>query len=254
MRNVPINDKERIDDLQVPLKNGKSLCVIQNPDYFCFGVDAVLLADFAKIPKNAVVADMGCGCGVIPLLIAAKTEASHITGIEIQSEVAEMAQRSVALNGLEDKISVINADIKRFEGSGVFDVITCNPPYKEGGGGLKNPNKYLAVARHEVCCTLSDVIKTAARLLKPGGKLNIIHRPERLADIICGMRKNGLEPKRIRFVHPAPYKTATMVLIEGAKGGRPKLFSEPPLYIHDQNGEYSDEINRIYGKTKDKPE
>lgn len=250
MKKIKITADEHIDDLQVPLENGKSLCVIQNRNYFCFGVDAVLLANFAKVGKGAVVADLGCGCGVIPLLLAAKTNASHITGVEIQQEVAQMAMRSVSLNNLESKITIQNDDLKTFGKSAVFDVVTCNPPYKEVGGGLENPNRNLAVARHEICCTLKDVIQSALRLLKTGGKFNIIHRPERLADIICSMREHKLEPKRIRFVHPLPYKTATMVLIEGVKGGRPKLLFEPPLYVYKAKNEYSDQILEIYGKNQ----
>lgn len=246
MKNTLLHQNERVDDLQIRMKNGKSVCVIQNPNYFCFGMDAVLLAGFARIPKNANVADLGCGCGVIPLILAAKTDAGHITGLEIQTEIAQMAQRSVKLNGLEDKVTIQNVDFTKCNNPSSFDVITCNPPYKEKGGGLENPNIHLAIARHEICCTLRDVIKTSALLLKPCGKLNIIHRPERLADLICIMREYNIEPKRIRFVYPKTYKTAVSVLLEGTKGGRPKMFFEPPLYIYNENGEYSDDVLEIY--------
>jgi tRNA1Val (adenine37-N6)-methyltransferase len=246
LKNYLICKNERVDDLQVPLKNGKTLCIIQNPDYFCFGIDAVLIANFARVPKNALVADLGCGCGVIGLLIAAKTEAAHVTGLEIQSDIADMARRSVRLNGLDEKVAIENIDFNYYNKASAFDVVICNPPYKEIGGGLRNPNLHLAIARHEVCCTLCDVIKTSSRILKPGGKLNLIHRPERLADIICKMRENGIEPKRIRLVHPHYNKKPMSVLIEGAKGGRPKLLFEPPLYVYDNNNQYTDEIIRMY--------
>ncbi|MCK9479902.1 MAG: tRNA1(Val) (adenine(37)-N6)-methyltransferase [Firmicutes bacterium] len=248
MKTFFIYPNERIDDLQIPLENGAFVRIIQNPKYFCFGIDAVLLANFAHVPKAATVADLGCGCGVIPLIIAAKTNAKHIVGLEIQAEIAQMAQRSVKLNNLEEKITIENVDLREYKNKSIFDVVTCNPPYKEQGGGLKSRNIYHAIARHEILCTLNDVIKTAAQLLKPNGRLNMIHRPERLADIICSMRENKIEPKRLRFVHPKPSKTATSLLIEGIKGGAPKVFLEPPLYVYNENGEYSNEIKVIYNK------
>ena len=143
MKNYLICKNERVDDLQVPLKNGKTLCIIQNPDYFCFGIDAVLIANFARVPKNALVADLGCGCGVIGLLIAAKTEAAHVTGLEIQSDIADMARRSVRLNGLDEKVAIENIDFNYYNKASAFDVVICNPPYKEIGGGLRNPNLHL---------------------------------------------------------------------------------------------------------------
>ncbi|GHV44964.1 hypothetical protein FACS189492_2030 [Clostridia bacterium] len=239
---------ERVDDLQIPLEDGRSLRVIQNPEYFCFGVDAVLLANFATVPKQARIADLGCGCGVVGLLIAAKTEAKQVDGVEIQRSVADMARRSVALNGLDRKITVTCADLKGFGQAAAYDVVTCNPPYKEARGGLVSPNKYVAAARNEIFCTVADVAAASARLLKPGGRLNLIHRPERLVDVVCALRAAGIEPKRVRFVHPHADKAATMVLIEGARGGKPKLKTEPPLFIYDLDGRYSHEINRIYGK------
>ena len=248
MSNDFVLPHERVDDLQL---NG--LRLIQNPSGFCFGIDAVLLSDFAKgsVKKNSRVLDLCTGNGIVPILLSAKTSAAHICGIEIQSEVAEMAQRSVRLNGLEEKISIADGDLKKAPelfGKSVFDNITCNPPYKENMGGLKNAADTLTIARHEIFCTLGGIVDAAAALLKPGGKLAMIHRPERLADIICLMRGARIEPKRLRFVHPSAGKTATMILIEGAKHGRPKLLLEPPLYVHDESGEYTDEINRIYGR------
>ncbi|NLB81157.1 MAG: tRNA1(Val) (adenine(37)-N6)-methyltransferase [Clostridiaceae bacterium] len=242
MENKLVLQHERVDDLQIALSNGKNLCIIQNPKYFCFGLDAVLLANFARIPKNAEVADIGCGGGVIPLILAAKTNAKHIIGLEIQEDVAQMAQRSVKLNDLDNRITIEAVDIKQYVNPAYFDVLTCNPPYKEKGSGLKNPNLHHAIARHEICCTLADIIKAASQLLKPNGRLNIIHRPQRLVDIICTMREYKIEPKRIRFVYPKPHKVATSLLIEGIKNSNPNLLFEPPLYIYDENGNYTLEL------------
>lgn len=248
MNNFKINENERIDDLQLD-----GLRLIQNPDWFCFGVDAVLLSDFAlkSIKKNNSVLDLCCGNGIVPILLSAKSPAAHITGIEIQPPVADLAARSVKMNGLDEKIDIVCGDLReavKIFGKCSFDTISCNPPYKEAHGGLKNSDDIVTAARHEIFCTLRDVIEVSEQLLKPYGKLVLIHRPERLADILCIMREMRTEPKRIRFVHPSCGKTATMILVEGAKHGNPKLFLEPPLYIHDENGNYTEEINRIYGR------
>ncbi len=248
MNDVLIKANERVDDLQLG-----GLSIIQNPDWFCFGVDAVLLTDFAKksIKKNSNVLDLCTGNGIVPLLLAEKSSASHITGVEIQAPVAEMANRSVVLNSLTDKIDIIcddlNNSVERF-GKCSFDNITCNPPYKEAAGGLKNDADRVTIARHEIFCTLEDIIRVSAQLLKPYGKLTMIHRPERLVEIICLMREARLEPKRLRFVHPSAGKTANMILIEGAKYGNPKLFLDPPLYVYGEDGNYSAEIDEIYGR------
>ena len=249
MNNVTVHPYERIDDLQTP--NGMHL--IQNPDWFCFGVDAVLLSDFAAKsikPQNRVL-DMCCGNGIVPVLLSEKTFASRIDGIEIQPQVAEMAGRSVMLNKLCERVHITEGDLKKaadIYGKAVFDAVTCNPPYKEASGGLKNLTDTVTIARHEILCSLEDIIISAEKVIKPGGKLFLIHRPERLADILFLMRVARIEPKRLRFVHPSPAKTATMILVEGAKHGRAKLFLDPPLYVHDENGNYTDEINRIYGR------
>ncbi len=245
-----IHSYERVDDLQLG-----SLKIIQNPNWFCFGVDAVLLTDFAinSIKKDAKVLDLCSGGGIIPILLSYKSQASHITGLEIMPEVEEMAERSIKLNSLTDKVKMVCGDLKdgvTLFGKGSFDNITCNPPYKEAVGGLKNKSDIVTIARHEVLCTLEDIISVSAELLKPYGKLAMIHRPERLIDIITLMKKYKIEPKRLRFVHPSPSKTATMILIEGAKLQKPKLFLEPPLYVHNEAGEYTEEINRIYGRSK----
>lgn len=243
-----MREGERLDDLQLA-----GLSLIQNPKWFCFGVDAVLLSDFAakNVKKGAKVLDLCTGNGIIPVLLTAKTAAESICGVEIQEKVAEMAKRSVLLNGLEERVKIVAGDLKdapNVFGKAVFDNITCNPPYKEVFGGAKNAEDTVSVARHEIFCTLEDVVAASGSLLKSGGKLCMIHRPERLVEIICLMRKYGMEPKRLRFVHPSPYKTATMIMIEGARGGRVKLHLDAPLYVHDEEGNYTEEINRIYGR------
>lgn len=239
---------ERLDDLQLG-----GIKIIQNPNWFCFGTDAVLLADYASksIKKGAVTLDMCTGNGIIPLLLSQKSCSDTICGIEIQDNIAEMAQRSVTLNNLDSKIKIISGDLKEAErlfGKRSFTNITCNPPYKESGGGLTNKSDPATLARHEILCSLEDIIRVSSILLEPYGKLCMIHRPERLADIICLMRQYKIEPKRLRFVHPLPSRTATMILIEGAYCGRPKLFLDPPLYVYKDTNVYSDEINRIYGR------
>ncbi len=249
MNNVTVHPYERIDDLQTP----SGYRIIQNPDWFCFGVDAVLLADFAArtIKPKTRVLDMCTGNGIVPVLLAEKTKETFIDGIEVQEAVAEMANRSILLNDISDKVKITYGDLKNSQnifGKSQFDAVTCNPPYKENFGGLKNSTDAVTVARHEILCNLEDIITSAEAVLKPSGKLYLIHRPERLADILCLMRKYRIEPKRLRFIHPSHAKTATMILVEGAKHGGVKLFLEPPLYVHNEDGSYTDEINEIYGR------
>lgn len=237
---------ERIDDLQY-----KGFMLIQNPKEFCFGVDAVLLANFPKVKKGAKVLDLGTGTGIIPVLIAAKTGAKQIEGIEIQPYLAEMAQRSVKLNKIEDRVKIINEDLKNsinFLPLGSYDIITCNPPYKDRGTGIVNPEDGKAIARHEIKCTLEDTISVSSKLLNFGGKLCMIHRPHRLADIICLMRKYSIEPKRLRFIYPKKDKPPSMILIEGARGGNPELKVMEPLFVFDESGDYSKEIYEIYDR------
>lgn len=246
MSEVKINPWERVDDLQLD-----GLRLIQNPNWFCFGVDAVLLSDFSakSIKKGNRVLDLCTGNGIIPILLSSKSDAGEICGVEILEPVAELAKRNVLMNCLEEKIKITADDLNNavcIFGKGSFDNISCNPPYKENKGGIKNADDIITAARHEVFCTLEEIIDVSEKLLKPYGKLTMIHRPERLADIICLMRERRIEPKRLRFVHPSPDKTATMILIEGAKHQKPKLFLEPPLYIYDNEGNYSEEIERIY--------
>lgn len=243
---MDLKNNERIDDLQRKLPDGRELKIIQNPDWFCFGIDAVLLSGFADIKQGDTVMDLGTGTGIIPLLLVAKTEASQIDALEIQAEVAEMAQRSIQLNGLENKINIINADLVGFKTSQQYNAVTCNPPYKMADTGLVNPGDKLKISRHEVCCTLHDVISTASRILKPMGRFFMIHRPERLADIMFEMRTLKLEPKRIRYVHSDALKPPVMVMVEGRKCAKPYIKTEPPLVIYNKDGSYTDEVLKIY--------
>lgn len=240
-----LKENERIDDLQ---RNGYR--IIQNPDRFCFGMDAVLLAGFAGAKEGSTVLDMGTGTGILPILMEARTKAAHLTGLEIQEESADMARRSVALNGLEDKITIVTGDIKEagslFDAAS-FDVITCNPPYMIGQHGLVNPEDAKAIARHEILCTLEDVIGQAARLLRPGGNFFMVHRPFRLTDIIALLRQYRLEPKRMQFVYPFVDKEPNMVLVEANRGGKPRMKVEKPLIIYKEPGVYMPEIYELYG-------
>lgn len=243
---MELYENERIDDLQRKLPDGNDLRIIQNKNWFCFGIDAVLLADFAGVRKNNKVMDLGTGNGIIPLLLAAKTAASCIDGLELQTDVAEMAKRSVRINNLETKINIISGDIVDYHSALQYDVVVCNPPYKSADTGLTNPNEKLRIARHEVKCNLKDIIKTASKLLKPYGRFALIHRPERLVDIICDMRELNVEPKRIRYIHSYEGESPAMVLVEGQKCAKPYIKTEPPLIIYNRDGSYTDEVNKIY--------
>lgn len=242
---VLIKENERIDDLQ---RNGYR--IIQDPDRFCFGMDAVLLSGFATAKKGDKVLDMGTGTGIIPILMEAKTDAEHLTGLEIQPESADMALRSVQLNDLQDKISIVTGDIKEAKNlfpKASFQVITSNPPYMIGQHGLVNPHSEKAIARHEVLCTLEDVIENAAALLVPGGHFYMVHRPFRLAEIMTTLVKYRLEPKRMQLVYPYIDKEPNMVLIEAARGGKSRLQVEKPLIVYEKPGVYTPEIYDVYG-------
>lgn len=242
---VELRENERIDDLQ---RNGYQ--IIQNPEKFCFGMDAVLLSGFVRVKPGARVLDLGTGTGIIPLLVEAKTQAMHISAIEIQEESADMARRSVQLNGLEDKIDIVTGDLReaeKFFDAASFDVVTCNPPYMIGQHGLTNPDAPKAIARHEILCTLEDVVRTAAKLLKPGGYFCMVHRPFRLAEIIRVMTEYKLEPKRMKLVYPYIDKEPNMVLIEGCRGGKPRMTVEKPLIVFKEPNIYTDEITDVYG-------
>ena len=218
MNNVTCGEDERIDDLQ---RNGYR--IIQKKKGFCFGMDAVLLSGFAQVKEGEVAVDLGTGTGIIPILLEAKTKGKHFTGLEIQEEVAEMAERSVRLNQLEARVDIVRGDIKeasRLFGKASFDVVTSNPPYMNDNHGLKNPELPKAIARHEVFCTLDDVCREASLLLKSGGRFYMVHRPHRLAEIITALKTYKLEPKRMKLVHPFADKEANMVLIEAVRGGK----------------------------------
>lgn len=242
---VVLKENERIDDLQ-----RNHYRIIQDPERFCFGMDAVLLSGFAKAKEGDNVLDLGTGTGIIPILMEAKTRATHFTGLEIQSESADMAARSVKLNHLEEKIEIVIGDIKEavsLFGAASFDVVTCNPPYMTEHHGLTNPKAPKAIARHELLCTLEDVISQAARLLKPGGNFYLVHRPFRLADIIVLLRQYKMEPKRMKMVYPFINKEPNMVLIEANRGGRARMSVEKPFIVYREPGVYTDEIYDIYG-------
>ena len=242
---LELKDEERLDDLQ---RNGYQ--IIQKKDGFCFGMDAVLLSGFAAVKPGEKAIDLGTGTGIIPILLEAKYEGEHYTGLEIQDEVAEMAARSVALNHLEEKVSIVKGDIKeasRLFGAASFDVVTSNPPYMNDAHGLKNPDLPKAIARHEVLCTLDDVAREAAKLLRPGGRFYMVHRPHRLIEIITALTKYKLEPKRMKMVHPFVDKEANMVLIEAVRGGKSMIKVEAPIVVYREPGVYTQEIYDIYG-------
>ena len=236
---------ERIDDLE---RNGYQ--IIQNREKFCFGMDAVLLSGFARAYKNERVLDLGTGTGIIPILMEAKTEGEHFSALEIQTESVDMARRSVELNHLEEKIEIVQGDIcqaSEIFGKGTFQVVTCNPPYMRDNHGLKNPNLPKAIARHEVLCTLQDVVREASAVLKQSGRFYLVHRPQRLIEIISVLVSYHLEPKRMQFVHPYADKEANMVLIEAVKGGKSMLKLEEPMIVFEEKGVYSKQIQKIYG-------
>ena len=242
---IDLKENERIDDLQ-----RNHLRIIQKTDGFCFGMDAVLLSGFAAVKPGERVLDLGTGTGIIPILLSAKTEGEHFTGLEIQEEIAGMAKRSVSMNGLEKKIEIVNGDIKeasRIFGAASFDVVTTNPPYMNDAHGLKNPTEVKAISRHEVLCTLEDVVREGAKVLKHGGRMYMVHRPHRLIEILNTMTKYRLEPKRMKLVHPFRDKEANMVLIEAVRGGGAWMKVEPPVIVYKEPGGYSEESYDIYG-------
>lgn len=242
---IDLKGNERIDDLQ---RNGYQ--IIQKQNGFCFGMDAVLLSGFAQVKPGERAVDLGTGTGIIPILLEAKYDGIHYTGLEIQEEVADMARRSVILNHLEDKVSIVTGDIKeasRLFGAASFDVVTSNPPYMNDAHGLKNPDLPKAIARHEVLCSLDDVTREAARLLKPGGRFYMVHRPHRLIEIVTALKGYGLEPKRMKMVHPFVDREANMVLIEAVRGGKSMIKVEAPIIVYKEQGVYTDEIYTIYG-------
>ena len=233
-----VKDNERIDDLQ----NG--YYVIQDPDKFCFGMDAVLLSGFAKVKKGETALDLGTGTGIIPILLKTKTNGKHFTGLEIQKECVDMAGRSVRYNHLEDDVEIVQGDIK--EAADIFDTITSNPPYMIGQHGLRNPDMPKAIARHEVLCNLEDVVSQASKVLKERGRFYMVHRPFRLAEIMNVLTKYRLEPKRMQLVYPYIDREPNMVLIIRSKGGNSRVTVEPPLIVYKEPGVYTENILKIY--------
>jgi tRNA1(Val) A37 N6-methylase TrmN6 len=244
-----VNHSERLDYLP-----GQKLKIIQSPNVFSFSMDAVLLARFTYLPiRKGRVMDLCTGNGVIPLLLSKRTKAI-IEGVEIQELLFDMALRSVGINQLDAQIKIHHLDLKKATqtfGHGVYDVVTCNPPYMPTQTGMHHRNEHFAIARHELLCCLEDVILTASQLVKPGGRVSLVHRPNRLTDIITLMRQYRLEPKRIRFVHPKQHKEANMLLIEGMKDGQPDIKLLPPLIVYTDKGEYTEELKQIYYRDSD---
>lgn len=262
-RNQYLRQGERLDDLQ---RGG--LHIIQDPARFCFGMDAVLLSAYVQMKKARRGLDLGTGNGIIPLLLSDRTDCARLTGLEIQPESADLARRSVSLNGLEDRISIVQGDIKeadRIFAAASFDFITCNPPYRTVGSGkvsgspagdppgsqAADPLQGLdprAIARHELLCTFDDVARVTARLLRPGGHFYLVHRPLRLPELITTLCTRGLEPKRMRLVYPHADQAPNMVLLDCVRGGAPELRAEPPLIVYNKDGSYTPELLQIYYK------
>lgn len=241
---INLNENERLDDL---MRNGYKL--IQNTELFCFGMDAVLLSSFATIKEGENVVDLCTGNGVIPILLKGKTKGKHFSGLEIQEVNVDLATRSVKYNGLENDVSIIHGDLKEADkifGKAVFDVVTCNPPYMNENHGLVNPNSHKAIARHEIMCTLEDVISQSSSILKPGGRFYMVHRPHRISEIFAVCGANKMEIKRMRMVYPFVDKEPNMVLIEAIKGAKPMCKCEKPLIVYGADGQYTEEVLNLY--------
>lgn len=240
-----LKNKEKIEDLKY-----KNLKIIQKKDDFCFGIDSILLADFAKEIKNdSSVIDLGTGTGIISILLSAKTNTKKIIGVEIQENVADIAKRNVKLNKLEKRIEILNEDLKNLPENlpnNFFDAIVTNPPYKKNNTGLKNENINKLISRHEVQCTINDIARVSSKLLKNNGAIYMVHRPERLIDIIESLRKYKLEPKNIKFIYPKKDRAPNLILIKAIKNAKEFLKIESPLFVYDENNQYTDEILKIY--------
>ena len=246
-KDIRLKENERIDDLEY-----KGLKIIQNTKGFCFGIDSILLSDFAKnIKKEAKVLDLGTGTGIIATLLCGKTELSEIIGIEVQEEVADMAKRSIQLNDLEDKFKIIQDNILNLNNyfeKNTFDAIVTNPPYKKKETGIQNEDRRKLISRHEIEAEIEDFIKVSKDMLKDKGEFYIVYRPERLVDLLTLMRKYKIEPKRIQFVYSNIHAISKLVLVKGVKNARSFLKLEPNLYIYDEKGNYTEEILKIYNK------
>ena len=244
---IELKENEKIDDLEL-----NNLKIIQNKDWFCFGMDSVILSDFAKnIKNNSNIIDLGTGTGILPILLSQKTNAKKLVGIEIQNDVANMAQRSIYLNNLEDKIEIICEDLKNIKKTyenKTFDVVVTNPPYKKIGTGITNENENKLISRHEITANLEDFISASSYLLKDLGTLYMVNRAERLVDVICLLKKYKIEPKEIIFVQPKQNKEPNIFLIKAVKCAKPFLKINKPIFVYDENGSYSQEILKIYGK------
>ena len=236
---------DRLDDLLL-----SGLKILQDTDRFCFGMDAVVLSGFVRVKKGGRLLDMGTGTGILPLLLSAKTEASELVGLEIQDASADMALRSVELNGLSERVHIVKGDIKeagKLFGPASFSVVCSNPPYMAQGSGLTNPDSPLAIARHEILCCFEDVVKQSFIVLPQGGSLFLVHKPERLSELLCTLSSNRLEPKRLRLVHPFVDREPSMVLIEAVKDGKKGIKVEKPLILYEEKDVYSEEMRRDYG-------
>jgi tRNA1Val (adenine37-N6)-methyltransferase len=242
---MELNKFERIDDLQL-----NNLKIIQNTKSFCYGIDAVLLSNYIKSKLKYNILEIGTGTGIIPLLLSAKIKFKHIDAIEIQENIVEMAKRSIKMNDLEEKISILNFDIKEYKAKvkpAHYNIVLTNPPYTKMGTGKTNPNETFAISRHEMSCSLDDILKASYHALQSNGSLYMIHRADRLTDIICEMRKYNIEPKNIRYIYPKINKPPNLILIKGIKGGKSDLKHESPLIIYNDDGTYTKEIKTIYG-------
>lgn len=239
---------ERLDDLQI-----SGYQIIQHPGRFCFGMDAVLLSSFARVKKGERVLDLGTGTGILPILLAAKNDGGKYVGLEIQKDSADMARRSVLYNHLDSEIEIATGDIKEavsLFGAASFEVIITNPPYMIGEHGLKNDKEALYIARHEALCSLDDILRESAGALKVKGRFYMVHRPFRLPEILKKMCDYGIEPKRMRLVYPYVDKEPNMVLVEGLKGGNPRMTVEPPLIVYEKDGSYTEQLLKLYGNDK----
>jgi tRNA1(Val) A37 N6-methylase TrmN6 len=247
---VELYGDERLDYLLAD----EEMRIIQSPSVFSFSLDAVLLSHFAYVPiRKGNLVDLCSGNGVIPLFLSKRTK-GKIIGVEIQERLHSMAQRSIAYNQLDGQIKMIHGDLKNAPqelGYGKYDVVTCNPPYFTTSNKEEiNENEHFAIARHEIHCSLEDVIRASSQLVKQGGKVALVHRPGRLLDIVTLMRQYRLEPKRLQFVYPKDGKEANTLLIEGTKDGSPDLKILPPLVVYQDNDEYTDELKRVLYGTK----
>jgi len=242
MSDIPLYPSERIDDLLT-----HDLRIIQSDEVFSFSLDAVLLARFCTVPARGRIIDLCSGNGVIPLLLSTRSKLP-ITGVEIQPRVADMARRSVQMNRLEDRIEIIESDLRVYAYEvppGSYDLVTVNPPYLPQSIGMRNQNDHMAIARFEIMCTMDEVVAAASRLVKNGGKVAVVHRASRLAELITSLRAHRLEPKRLRMVHPRAGAEANMVLVEAIRDANPELRVLPPLFVYEGN-QYCQELLEIY--------